>query len=395
MANITKYQTANGIRYRVRYRKPDGTQTDKRGFKRKIDAETWAAKQVTVAKAEGTFIDPTAGKATVGDLAEAWLAKKRLGTKPSYYDDLEGAWRKYVAPTWQYVPVSAVTREDAQQWVAQISRGKTVKDERGRDVVLVKPKSASVVIRAHGVLAGILDDAVTDRRIPVNPVRGVELPRKTKSKHTYLTAVQLDRLANACGGQRRTLVLTLGLCGMRWGECVGLTVSDIDFTRRRISISRSATQINRRIVVGTPKTHEIRTIMYPKQLDMLLRAQCAGKTGGELVFQDSSTVDGYVHQPHSPKADGSNWFARACDMAGVPRMTVHDLRHTAASLMVRSGANVKAVQRQLGHASAAMTLDVYADLFDDDLDALSSELSNMLLQENVGKMWANEMLEVA
>ncbi|MBW3093442.1 site-specific integrase [Bifidobacterium sp. 82T10] len=395
MANITKYQTAGGARYRVRYRKPDGTQTDKRGFKRKIDAETWAAKQVTVAKAEGTFIDPTAGKATVGDLAEAWLAKKRLGTKPSYYDDLEGAWRKYVAPTWQYVPVSAVTREDAQQWVAQISRGKTVKDERGRDVVLVKPKSASVVIRAHGVLAGILDDAVTDRRIPVNPVRGVELPRKTKSKHTYLTAVQLDRLANACEGQRRTLVLTLGLCGMRWGECVGLTVDDIDFTRRRIGISRSATQINRRIVVGTPKTHEIRTIMYPKQLDMLLRAQCAGKTGSELVFQDSSTVDGYVHQPHSPKADGSNWFARACDMAGVPRMTVHDLRHTAASLMVRSGANVKAVQRQLGHASAAMTLDVYADLFDDDLDALSSELSNMLLQENVGKMWANEMLEVA
>jgi integrase len=56
-------------------------------------------------------------------------------------------------------------------------------------------------------------------------------------------------------------------------------------------------------------------------------------------------------------------------------MSPHDLRHTAASLAVSAGANVKAVQRMLGHASAAMTLDVYADLFDDDLDAVAVALN--------------------
>jgi integrase len=56
-------------------------------------------------------------------------------------------------------------------------------------------------------------------------------------------------------------------------------------------------------------------------------------------------------------------------------VTIHDLRHTAASLAVSAGANVKAVQRMLGHASAAMTLDVYADLFDDDLDAVAEALN--------------------
>ena len=72
MANVTRYKTSKGeTRYRVRYRKPDGTQTDKRGFKRKIDAENWAAKRVTTAKAEGTYIDPQAGKATVGELGAA------------------------------------------------------------------------------------------------------------------------------------------------------------------------------------------------------------------------------------------------------------------------------------------------------------------------------------
>lgn len=58
----------------------------------------------------------------------------------------------------------------------------------------------------------------------------------------------------------------------------------------------------------------------------------------------------------------------------MPRVTAHDLRHTAASLAISAGANVKAVQRMLGHASAAMTLDTYADLFEDDLDVVSDAL---------------------
>jgi integrase len=61
-----------------------------------------------------------------------------------------------------------------------------------------------------------------------------------------------------------------------------------------------------------------------------------------------------------------------------PRMSIHDLRHTAASLAVSAGANVKAVQRMLGHASAAMTLDVYADLFDDDLDDVATVLNGQV-----------------
>jgi integrase len=71
--------------------------------------------------------------------------------------------------------------------------------------------------------------------------------------------------------------------------------------------------------------------------------------------------------------------------AGLPRLTPHDLRHTAASLAVRSGANVKAVQRMLGHASAAMTLGVYADLFDDDLDAVAARLDQGLAGTDGGK----------
>ena len=140
-------------------------------------------------------------------------------------------------------------------------------------------------------------------------------------------------------------------------------------------------------VVGTPKTHELRTVMFPAVLGPLLPVR--GKGDDDLLFADPTGPTGYIMQVDSPKT-GSSWFTRACDAAGVPRMTVHDLRHTAASLMVRSGANVKAVQRQLGHASAAMTLDVYADLFDDDLDAVSESMNRLLIDANVGNMWARE-----
>lgn len=84
----------------------------------------------------------------------------------------------------------------------------------------------------------------------------------------------------------------------------------------------------------------------------------------------------------------------ACQAADpdFPAMTPHDLRHTAASLAVSAGANVKAVQRMLGHASAAMTLDVYGDLFDDDLDAVAIALNDGATAAHVGKAWANAPL---
>lgn len=76
---------------------------------------------------------------------------------------------------------------------------------------------------------------------------------------------------------------------------------------------------------------------------------------------------GYV--PRLNARDG--WWGMALRGSGIPRVTPHELRHTAASLAVQSGADVRAVQRVLGHASAAMILDVYADLFDGDLDVLA------------------------
>lgn len=357
MATIDAYDTRNGRRWRVIYRKPDGTQTSRRGFQRKRDAQEWLAEHVTIAKASGTFIDPQAGRRKVGGLWPAWIAKKRVSSKASYVESLERAWRVHVEPKWAARTLESLTRAEIQEWVSQQAEG----------------KSATVVLRNLGILRGICADAVADRLIASNPCDGVETPRKKRKEHTYLTVEQLFRLAGE-SGDRRTMVLVLGLCGLRWGEMAGLHVEDVDFARHRLSVRRSATTVGHEVVVDLPKSGRARQVVFPSALDAPLREQCSGRDGG------------YMARTAHP-SDPTKWFWRAKRRAGVPAdLTYHDLRHTAASLMVRSGANVKAIQNQLGHASAAMTLDVYADLFDDDLDEVGAAMDSLLLRENVAKM---------
>jgi hypothetical protein len=116
---------------------------------------------------------------------------------------------------------------------------------------------------------------------------------------------------------------------------------------------------------------------------------CERKEPDDLLFADR--FGGFLRRP-SASNNRRSWFLNARTQAGLERLTPHDLRHTAASLAVSSGANVKAVQRMLGHKSAAMTLDTYADLFDDDLDAVAMRLDAGGRQKNVGKVWAQRRL---
>ncbi|WP_375407414.1 tyrosine-type recombinase/integrase [uncultured Amnibacterium sp.] len=367
MGAISAYETAAGRRYRVRYRKPDRSQTDKRGFRTKREAELYLA-SVQVAMARGEFVNATAARETIGVLGASWL-RFQTHLKPSSVRPVEIAWRLYVEPRWGTTPVSAVRYSDVQEWVSEISEG----------------RSATTVLRAHGVLASILDVAARDRRISSNPARGVKMPRKNKKAHTYLTHEQGSTLALECGN-KRTFVLVLAYCGLRWGEAVGLRVQDVDLGRRRLNVTVNAVEVADKIEIGTPKTHKRRSVPFPALLGPALVAQCAGRTGQQLVFEAED--GGYLRRTRTDESS-RGWFSQAVRRAGIPRMTPHDLRHTAASLAIQSGANMKAVQRMLGHASAAMTLDVYADLFDDDLDLVANRLNEGLGRTDVGKMWAN------
>ena len=148
----------------------------------------------------------------------------------------------------------------------------------------------------------------------------------------------------------------------------GLKVGRIDLLRRRVEVAEAVSEVRGALVWGTPKSHQRRSVPIPRFLVDDLDVLVAGKSSDELVF---TTKRGAVLRNLNFRRDVLDDAAESVGLAG---LTPHELRHTAASLAVSAGANVKAVQRMLGHASAAMTLDVYSGLFDDDLDGVADRL---------------------
>lgn len=354
MATVQRYDVSDGTRWEVRYRL-DGKQSRKRGFKRKIDAERWLAKTISD-HSQGKFISPSQTRVTISELASDWITTQRATLKPSSFRPVESSWRIHVEPRWGRARPSKIDGNSIQKWL---------------DEMTTTGMSPTTVKRAHGVLAGILERAVQGRHITRNPARGLRLPKKQINRdHVYLTHEQVEAFANAAG-EHRVLVLTLAYTGLRWAEMAALRVMDVDLDRRRLNIVRSAVQISTRFEVSTTKGGEARSVPIPEFLADELRTVVEGKPGDELLFPDRQ--GGYMRRPYSSPSKRS-WFKNAITASGVPTITPHSLRHTAASLAISAGANVKTLQRMLGHKQAAMTLDRYGHLLDTDLDVISDRL---------------------
>lgn len=346
MSNIAK--RPNG-KWRARYRDAAGRE-HARHFARKVDAERW----VTAERAKlqrGDWTDPARARITVGELATAWLERK-LDLKPSTRARYSSIIERHVMPTWAGVPLSAVAYEDVAAWVGRLSAAGL---------------SGSSVRQCHRVLSLILADAVRGRRIQSNPAEGVELPRAAKPDKRFLTADEVARLAEAAG-REGLVVLTLALTGLRFGELAALRVRRVDLLRRRLEVAESVTEVNGVLVTGSPKTHQRRSVPVPRFLADQLAPLLADKGPDDLVF--TTAAGGQLRLMNFRRRA----FDKAAHEAGLDGLTPHELRHTAASLAVASGANVKDVQRMLGHASAAMTLDVYAGLFEDSLDGVADRM---------------------
>jgi integrase len=346
MGNVQKRD--NG-KWRARYRDPSGRE-HARHFDRKVDAERWLVSMEST-KHRGEWVDPAMSRITVGDWSTRWL-EGQSQLKPQTRERYRNIVRVQVLPEWEQVRLSAISHADVVAWVAKL---------------VADGYAASTVRQIHRVLSLMLDLAVRDGRLPRNPASGVRLPRAAKGEPVFLSHTQVEQLAEACIDYE-LFVRVLAYTGMRWGEATAVRVRRLDLMKRRIEVVHTAVELNGQMTYGTPKTHQRRSVPVPRSLVDALAEHVAGKDPDDLIF---TTPRGDVMRNHNFR---SRVFAPAAAFIGVPGLTPHDLRHTAASLAVQAGANVKAVQRMLGHASAAMTLDVYAGLFNDDLDAVADRL---------------------
>jgi integrase len=374
MPSIEKRLRDGKVTWRAHYRTPEGQQRN-RTFPRKIDAERFLT-TVQASKLQGTFIDPSRGKVTVDEMAARWTESK-VNLKASTRAVYAAVMDDHVLPRWCTVPLTSIEHEAVQAWVSEL---------------VAAGHSGAHVRKIHQVLSSVLDLAVRAKRLPANPARGVSLPRAHAKPKKYLTADQVEVMADTAGvvqpgrgreaaySQYRLVVLVLAYCGLRWSELAALRVSSFDGRRRRLSVSAAVVEVDGSgLVWGTPKSHEARWVPVEADLARELERFLAGRDGDALLF---TAPDGGVLRNRNARR---GWFNAAALAAGASGLTPHELRHTAASLAVSSGANVKAVQRMLGHASAAITLDLYTDLFDDDLEAVGERLSVLRAKARVAR----------
>ncbi|SDU16514.1 tyrosine-type recombinase/integrase [Jiangella alkaliphila] len=361
MATVTKRDGG----WRARYREPSGKQREKR-FDRKVDAQRWLDEQTTQ-HVTGTYVAPELGKITVAEWSERWLATK-VSRKASTRDRYAGILRTHIIPVWGTTKIADVAHEDVQDWISGLT---------------VAGQSAGSVVKIHRVMSQLLGYAVRSKRLASNPAKDVDLPKVTPAEHRYLNPAQVADLANAAGDKGRLVILVLAYCGLRWGELAALRVTRVDLLRRRIHVAESVTEVNGgKLDWGLPKDWERRWVPIPRFLADDLAGHLVGKAPEDLVF---TSPRGAVLRVGGAKR---SWFNRAVIESGVPAgFHPHELRHTAASLAVSAGANVKAVQKMLGHKKASMTLDTYADLFDEDLEAVAERLDE--IARRVGETWAD------
>lgn len=362
MGSLRAYETKQGTRYEVRYRKPDHSEGGKRGFRTKTAAKDYLA-NVENAKSKGEYVDPREAKATIGELGREWLAN-HTHLKPSSYRPVEIAWRLHVESRWGALPAGLVRFSDVQRWVRQ--------------------EVGHAVLRAYGVLAAILDAAVRDRRMLTNPAPGGEAAAEATEgaqvsdpRGRFRPGLGVRRQ----GGVRVDPGLLRSAVG-RGDRSTGQGLGHAPSSDQRHSQRRRGGREDRGWDAEDAQEAVGAVPAYSRPaLGSSMRGQGAGRPGvlrgrrsAHAQNENERGIAGLVHS-------GS-------EEAGLPVMTPHAIRHTAASLAVSSGANVKSVQRILGHASAAMTLDVYSDLFDDELDAVAGRLDDGLARTVVGEMWA-------
>jgi len=339
----------------ARWREPDGTQR-KRSFTRKQDAIDHLT-TVEGAKLAGTYVRPV--KAPTWNEWWTVFRESRGALRPSTLARYDGLNRTYLSPEFGAWPIDRIGHDKVAAWVGRLS---------------AQPRPAASTIRqAHRVLSLGLGFAVRSGKLRSNPADGITVKASPARPTHALDGPQLAALADAAGSHGLE-IRVLGLTGIRFGELAALRVGDVDPRRRRITVRASTTEVAGRLTTGPTKTHAIRTVAYPASLAPALAGQCLGKAPGDWLFT----------APGGGQLRIGNWRRRVFDpavaAAGLPRVTPHDLRHTAASLAIRGGATIKDVQRQLGHATATMTLDRYGHHFEDHLDDVADRLDALVPQ---------------
>jgi integrase len=296
--------------------------------------------------------------ATLSEFAEIWKVQVLVNRKPSTIRCTDSHLRHHIIPQLGTMGLEQIGKENQQRFVTHL-----------RDKV-----SRKMLLNILGTLSSMLTTAkkwdyvteVVDRSLLEIPTRQVQAPVR------FFTADEARKIIAAAISPWREMYAISAMTGMRCGEVLGLSVEDLDFTKRQISVRRSVW----RGKIQTPKSsHSVAVLPMPNALAVMLEAYLtkwepnrerllfAGRFGNPFTGEK---VVRYRLQP-------------LLDQLGLPRAGFHAFRHAHASLLLESGASPTVAQAQLRHSDPRITLGIYAHLVGDEQRQAVENVSRMLV----------------
>jgi integrase len=310
-------------------------------------------------------------------LEDHWLpAQRTAGIRPTTIEHYAGVVSNWIVPKIGAVKVAALTPEVVTRFADDLRNVPRGQRQRG----LSARSTQMAVTTLKSACAWALQNELISR----NPVQGVKRPRLQRQPMTSWSADQARDFLEATADDRLSFGWWLLLArGLRRGELCGLKWDDVDLEGRVLRINRTRVTTSGTVIDSMPKTESgRRSIPLDASLVATLRKHRTRQAAEKLRAGEAYREGGYLladelGEPYNPD-DVSKAFNAAVKAAGLPRIRLHDTRHTAASLMLAAGTPVKVVSDLLGHASPTITLATYAHVLPNMAEEAGAALSASL-----------------
>ncbi len=328
------------------FSKRDGKKIRKT-FAREAEAKSWRADALATLSRGGLRV---AKPITVQQAWDAWYEGAKAGTitnrsgdryKGSALRSYERAMRLRVLPMFGETRLSEVHRPDLQEFA---------------DGLLAEGKDPSTIQVTLLPLRAIFRRAISRGELAANPCNGLQLPAVRGRRERYATPAEAERLIAALPADDRAIWATAMYGGLRRGELQALRAEDIDLAAGLIRVEHGWDWKDGEIELKSNAGRRRVPISAILRDFLSERVAASGRTGSDRVFGLATGSSPFDPSKLTKRAD------KAWKAAKLERITLHECRHTFASLMIAAGVNAKALQTFMGHANISITLDRYGHL---------------------------------
>lgn len=330
-----------------------------------------AGKLAKLQRDQNTGILTTPARVTVAQFLEQWLtdsAKPRL--RPKTYASYRQITRLHIEPYIGHIRIKELSPQHLRRWINTLSAEGWRRKRTKADEAANRPEKRGIAPRtiqyARAILRAALQQAVADRHIEWNVATHVKPPRMTKRQIKPLEPDQARRLIAAAESHRLGALITVAVAlGLRQGEALGLQWADVDLDKSTLYVRHALQRNGGTWKLVEPKSERSRrTVALPRVVIGALKAHRTAQLEERLAAGENWTDFGFVFctrtgSPIDP-SNAKRIFRALLKAADAPTIRFHDLRHTAASLLIAQGVNARAVAEILGHSSVTLTLNTYA-----------------------------------